>query len=130
MNLLAKLNNKTINSVIYPNEVLKISGIIENNVSKSAVKNTPDPMNKSNLPTGVHKQKGIFTPNQRLMIWDSAGIGATGVYYYRGEPIYYQGYIDNYTAGYRYIVYQSKSGQWHYIADRHLKPNYYLGNIR
>lgn len=134
MNLLAKLNGKTINSVIYPNQVLKISGTIENNVSKQAAKNTKQnssvAKSVNSLPNGVHAQSGYFTPNQRLMVWHGAGYNETYQYYYSGETIKYVGYIDNWSAGYRYIVYKGASGNWCYVADRHLSPNYMLGYAR
>jgi GH25 family lysozyme M1 (1,4-beta-N-acetylmuramidase) len=82
------------------------------------------------LPVGVHAQSGYFTPNQRLMVWHGAGYNATYQYYYAGETIKYVGYIDNYSAGYRYIVYKGASGNWCYVADRHLQPNYMLGYAR
>ncbi|MCI1922327.1 MAG: 1,4-beta-N-acetylmuramidase [Liquorilactobacillus nagelii] len=84
----------------------------------------------SSLPTGVHAQSGYFTPNQRLMVWHGAGINPTYQYYYAGETIKYVGYIDNYSAGYRYVVYKGASGNWCYVADRHLSPNYMLGYAR
>ncbi|MFT8392412.1 MAG: GH25 family lysozyme [Liquorilactobacillus ghanensis] len=127
MNLLAKLNGKTISSVIYPGQVLKISGTIDNNVSKDAAKNTKAPGNSAaaSLPAGVHAQNGYFHPNQRLMVWTSAGYGSTGVYYYPGESIHYQGYIRN--GAYIYVVYQSASGHWRYVADRRAATSYPLG---
>lgn len=82
----------------------------------------------NNLPAGVHAQSGYFTPNQRSMVWHSAGYNPTYHYYYKGETIKYQGYIDNGT--YRYVVYKGASGHWCYVADRHLKPNYMLGYAR
>lgn len=84
----------------------------------------------SALPSGVHAQSGYFTPNQRLMIWHGAGTNPTYQYYYKGEVIKYAGYIDNWSAGYRYVVYKGASGNWCYVADRHLSPNYYLGSVR
>ncbi|MFT8661472.1 MAG: GH25 family lysozyme, partial [Liquorilactobacillus ghanensis] len=81
----------------------------------------------SSLPSGVHAQSGYFTPNQRLMVWHGAGYNPTYQYYYAGETIKYVGYIDNYSAGFRYIVYKGASGNWCYVADRHLSPNYMLG---
>jgi GH25 family lysozyme M1 (1,4-beta-N-acetylmuramidase) len=84
----------------------------------------------SSLPSGVHAQSGYFTPNQRLMVWHGAGTNPTYQYYYAGESIKYVGYIDNYSAGYRYIVYKGASGSWCYVADRHLQPNYMLGYAR
>lgn len=84
----------------------------------------------STLPAGVHAQSGYFTPNQRLMVWHGAGYNATYQYYYRGETIKYVGYIDNWNAGYRYIVYKGASGNWCYVADRNLSPNYMLGYAR
>lgn len=82
------------------------------------------------LPVGVHAQSGYFTPNQRLMVWHGAGTNPTYQYYYAGETIKYVGYIDNWSAGYRYIVYKGASGNWCYVADRHLSPNYMLGYAR
>jgi GH25 family lysozyme M1 (1,4-beta-N-acetylmuramidase) len=82
------------------------------------------------LPAGVHAQSGYFTPNQRLMVWHGVGINPTYRYYYAGESVKYVGYIDNYTAGYRYVVYKGASGNWCYVADRHLQPNYMLGYAR
>jgi hypothetical protein len=64
------------------------------------------------------------------MVWHGAGTNPTYKYYYSGESIKYVGYIDNYSAGYRYIVYKGASGNWCYVADRHLNPNYYLGYAR
>lgn len=129
---LATLNNIRSPYVIYPGQVLKISGTIENNISKQAAKNTKvtSSVAKSanNLPAGVHAQSGYFTPNQRLMVWHSAGYNPTYHYYYKGETIKYQGYIDN--GAYRYVVYKGASGHWCYVADRHLKPNYMLGYAR
>lgn len=84
----------------------------------------------SSLPSGVHAQNGYFTPNQRLMVWHGTGVNPTYQYYYAGETIKYVGYIDNYSAGYRYVVYKGASGRWCYVADRHLSPNYYLGSVR
>jgi GH25 family lysozyme M1 (1,4-beta-N-acetylmuramidase) len=84
----------------------------------------------STLPAGVHAQNGYFTPNQRLMIWHGVGTNPTYQYYYAGETIKYVGYINNYSAGYRYIVYKGTSGNWCYVADRHLQPNYMLGYAR
>lgn len=84
----------------------------------------------SSLPSSVHAQNGYFTPNQRLMVWHGAGTNPTYQYYYAGESIKYVGYIDNYSAGYRYIVYKGASGSWCYVADRHLQPNYMLGYAR
>lgn len=133
MNLLAKLNGKTINSIIYPGNVLKIKGTIDNNVSKQEAKNTKVVSNakaSSKLPTGVHAQNGYFTPNQRLMVWHGVGTKPTYQYYYKGETIKYVGYIDNWSAGYRYVVYKGASGNWCYVADRHLSPNYLLGYVR
>jgi GH25 family lysozyme M1 (1,4-beta-N-acetylmuramidase) len=84
----------------------------------------------SALPSGVHAQNGTFTPNQRLMVWHGAGVSPTYQYYYSGESIKYVGYIDNWSAGYRYVVYKGASGNWCYVADRHLSPNYMLGYAR
>ncbi|MFT8610274.1 MAG: GH25 family lysozyme [Liquorilactobacillus nagelii] len=77
------------------------------------------------LPAGVHVQNGYFHPNQRLMVWNHPGYGATGVYYYKGESIHYQGYIRN--GAYIYVVYQSASGHWRYVADRRAATSYPLG---
>ncbi|MFT9451132.1 MAG: GH25 family lysozyme [Liquorilactobacillus ghanensis] len=79
----------------------------------------------SNLPAGVHAQNGYFHPNQCLMVWTSAGYGPTGVHYYPGESIHYSGYIRN--GAYIYVVYQSASGHWRYVADRRAATSYPLG---
>jgi len=63
-------------------------------------------------------------------MYQRAGGNPTYQYYYAGETIKYVGYIDNYSAGYRYIVYKGASGNWCYVADRHLSPNYMLGYAR
>lgn len=101
-------------------DVVKVNTSVSTSTSTSS----------SSLPSGVHAQNGYFTPNQRLMVWHGAGYNATYQYYYRGESIKYVGYIDNWNAGYRYIVYKGASGNWCYVADRHLSPNYMLGYVK
>jgi GH25 family lysozyme M1 (1,4-beta-N-acetylmuramidase) len=109
-----------------------LSWIDKSNVEilQTAKQATSISASSSSLPSGVHAQNGTFTPNQRLMVWHGAGISPTYQYYYSGESIKYVGYIDNYAAGYRYVVYKGASGSWCYVADRHLNPNYYLGYAR
>ncbi|KRL39931.1 GH25 family lysozyme [Liquorilactobacillus nagelii] len=106
-----------------------LSWIDKSNVEilQTARQATSTSTSSSSLPSGVHAQSGTFTPNQSLMVWHGAGYNATYQYYYRGESIKYVGYIDNWNAGYRYIVYKGASGIWCYVADRHLSPNYMLG---
>jgi GH25 family lysozyme M1 (1,4-beta-N-acetylmuramidase) len=109
-----------------------LSWIDKSNVEilRTAKQATSTSTSSSALPAGVHAQNGTFTPNQRLMVWHGVGTNPTYQYYYRGEPIKYVGYIDNYAAGYRYVVYKGASGRWCYVADRHLNPNYMLGYAR
>mgnify|MGYP001268514482 CR=1 FL=1 len=109
-----------------------LSWIDKSNVEilQTAKQATSTITSSSNLPSGVHAQSGYFMPNQRLMIWHGVGTSPTYQYYYAGETIKYAGYIDNWSAGYRYIVYKGASGNWCYVADRHLSPNYMLGYAR
>ncbi len=109
-----------------------LSWIDKSNVEilQTAKQVTSTSTSSSTLPSGVHAQNGYFTPNQRLMVWHGAGTNPTYQYYYAGESIKYVGYIDNYSTGYRYIVYKGASGSWCYVADRHLQPNYMLGYAR
>ncbi|MFT8406089.1 MAG: GH25 family lysozyme [Liquorilactobacillus sp.] len=109
-----------------------LSWIDKSNVEilQTAKQVTSTSTSSSTLPAGVHAQSGYFTPNQRLMVWHGAGVSPTYQYYYAGESIKYVGYIDNYAAGYRYVVYKGASGNWCYVADRHLSPNYMLGYAR
>lgn len=109
-----------------------LSWIDKSNVEilQTAKQVTSTSTSSSTLPAGVHAQSGYFTPNQRLMVWHGAGTNPTYQYYYAGEPIKYVGYIDNWSAGYRYVVYKGASGNWCYVADRHLQPNYMLGYAR
>jgi hypothetical protein len=109
-----------------------LSWIDKSNVEilQTAKQATSTSTSSSTLPSGVHAQSGYFTPNQRLMVWHGAGTNPTYQYYYAGESVKYVGYIDNWNAGYRYIVYKGTSGNWCYAADRHLSPNYMLGYAR
>lgn len=108
---------REILSAVNRADVVKVNTSVSTSTSTSS----------SSLPSGVHAQNGYFTPNQRLMVWHGAGTNPTYQYYYAGETIKYVGYIDNYSAGYRYVVYKGASGNWCYVADRHLSPNYMLG---
>lgn len=67
------------------------------------------------LTAGVHAQTGTFTPNRALTIWNHPGYSSTGVKYYSGEPIHYQGYITN--GRWVYITYKAY-GHWYYVACR------------
>jgi len=68
------------------------------------------------LPSGVKRESGTFTANQTLRVWNKPGMSYTGVNYYRGESVRYQGYIRN--GNYIYAAYQSSNGAWHYVAVR------------
>lgn len=68
------------------------------------------------LPKGVKREYGTFTANTTLRVWNRPGMSYTGVNYYRGESVQYQGYIRN--GNYIYAAYQSTGGAWHYVAVR------------
>jgi len=68
------------------------------------------------LPKGVKRESGTFTANTTLRVWNRPGTSYTGVNYYRGESVRYQGYIRN--GNYVYAAYQSHGGAWHYMAVR------------
>lgn len=68
------------------------------------------------LPKGVKRESGKFTANTTLRVWNRPGTSYTGVNYYRGESVRYQGYIRN--GNYIYAAYQSNGGAWHYVAVR------------
>ncbi len=68
------------------------------------------------LPNGVKRESGTFTANTTLRVWNRPGTSYTGVNYYRGESVKYQGYIRN--GNYVYAAYQSTGGAWHYVAVR------------
>lgn len=68
------------------------------------------------LPSGVKRESGTFTANTTLRVWNLPGTSYTGVNYYRGESVRYQGYIRN--GNYIYAAYQSSNGAWHYVAVR------------
>lgn len=68
------------------------------------------------LPSGVKRESGAFKANTTLRVWNRPGTSYTGVNYYRGESVRYQGYIRN--GNYVYVAYQSASGAWHYVAVR------------
>ena len=68
------------------------------------------------LPSGVKRESGTFTANTTLRVWNRPGMSYTGVNYYRGESVQYQGYIRN--GNYIYAAYQSAGGAWHYVAVR------------
>lgn len=68
------------------------------------------------LPSGVKRESGTFTANTTLRVWNHPGTSYTGVNYYRGESVKYQGYIRN--GNYIYAAYQSTGGAWHYVAVR------------
>lgn len=68
------------------------------------------------LPNGVKREAGVFTANTTLRVWNRPGTSYTGVNYYRGESVRYQGYIRN--GNYIYAAYQSNGGAWHYVAVR------------
>lgn len=68
------------------------------------------------LPKGVKHESGTFTANTTLRVWNRPGTSYTGVNYYRGESVRYQGYIRN--GNYIYVAYQSSNGAWHYVAVR------------
>lgn len=68
------------------------------------------------LPNGVKRESGTFTANTTLRVWNKPGMSYTGVNYYRGESVRYQGYIRN--GNYIYAAYQSSNGAWHYVAVR------------
>jgi len=68
------------------------------------------------LPNGVKRESGTFTANTTLRVWNRLGTSYTGVNYYRGESVRYQGYIRN--GNYVYVAYQSNGGAWHYVAVR------------
>ncbi len=69
-----------------------------------------------NLPSGVKRESGTFTASTTLRVWNRPGTSYTGVNYYRGESVRYQGYIRN--GNYIYAAYQSSNGAWHYVAVR------------
>lgn len=87
-------------------------------ISKSNVEllvnNVPNTYKK--LPNGVKREAGIFTANTTLHVWNKPGTSYTGVNYYRGESVRYQGYIHK--GNYIYAAYQSTGGAWHYVAVR------------
>lgn len=68
------------------------------------------------LPSGVKRESGTFTANTTLRVWNRPGTSYTGVNYYCGESVRYQGYIRN--GNYIYAAYQSNGGTWHYVAVR------------
>ncbi|AAP74532.1 endolysin [Lactobacillus phage phiJL-1] len=68
------------------------------------------------LPSSVKRESGTFTANTKLRVWNKPGTSYTGVNYYRGESVKYQGYIRN--GNYIYAAYQSTGGAWHYVAVR------------
>lgn len=68
------------------------------------------------LPSGVKRESGTFTASTTLRVWNRPGTSYTGVNYYRGESVRYQGYIRN--GNYIYAAYQSSNGAWHYVAVR------------
>lgn len=68
------------------------------------------------LPNGVKRESGTFTAGSTLRVWNRPGMSYTGVNYYRGESVRYQGYIRN--GNYIYAAYQSSNGAWHYLAVR------------
>ena len=68
------------------------------------------------LPKGVKRESGTFTANTTLRVRNRPGTSYTGVNYYRGESVQYQGYIRN--GNYIYVAYQSAGGAWHYVAVR------------
>lgn len=68
------------------------------------------------LPTGVKRESGTFTAWSTLRVWNRPGTSYTGVNYYHGESVRYQGYIRN--GNYIYVAYQSAGGAWHYVAVR------------
>jgi len=68
------------------------------------------------LPNGVKRESGTFTAGSTLRVWNRSGTSYTGVNYYRGESVKYQGYIRN--GNYVYAAYQSVGGAWHYVAVR------------
>lgn len=74
------------------------------------------PKTSKKLPSGVKRESGVFTANTTLRVWDRPGTSYTGVNYYRGESVRYQGYISN--GNYIYVAYQSTGGAWHYVAVR------------
>lgn len=119
MNSLASLNGTTINHTLHIGDVI---------ILKKGAQTSSIVTQSVSLPSGVHSQSGFFYPNQKLMVWKNPGYNPTGVYYTRGEVIKYVGYIDN--GNYRYVVYQTKSGAWRYVADRRLSPNYALGTFK
>lgn len=98
------------------NKVL-LSGI-NSWISKSNVEilQTESVASTVKLPNGVKRESGMFTANTTLRVWNRPGTSYTGVNYYRGESVQYQGYIRN--GNYVYVAYQSVSGAWHYVAVR------------
>ncbi|MFT8882670.1 MAG: GH25 family lysozyme [Liquorilactobacillus hordei] len=123
---LAKLNGQTINSVIHPNDQLKLKGTLKNDAKPIIVKKTT--VTTVSLPSGVKAQSGYFIPNQRLMVWKNTGSNPTGIYYYKGEVIKYVGYIRN--GQYNYVAYKTSAGSWRYVADRRMPSRVALGSFR
>ena len=105
----------TVKSVI-GNKVL-LSGI-NSWIAKSNVEilQTKPVASSLKLPNGVKRESGIFTAGSTLRVWNRPGASYTGVNYYRGESVRYQGYIRN--GNYIYAAYQSTGGVWHYVAVR------------
>lgn len=87
-------------------------------ISKSNVELLVDNVStvSTKLPSGVKRESGTFTANTTLRVWNKPGTSYTGVNYYRGESVKYQGYIRN--GNYIYAAYQSTGGAWHYVAVR------------
>lgn len=98
------------------NKVL-LSGI-NSWIAKSNVEilQTKPVVSTAKLPNGVKRESGTFTVNTTLRVWNRPGTSYTGVNYYRGESVRYQGYIRN--GNYIYAAYQSTGGAWHYVAVR------------
>lgn len=98
------------------NKVL-LSGI-NSWIAKSSVEilQTKSVTSTVKLPSGVKRESGTFTANTTLRVWNKPGTSYTGVNYYRGESVKYQGYIRN--GNYIYVAYQSSNGAWHYVAVR------------
>jgi len=98
------------------NKVL-LSGI-NSWIAKSNVEilQTKPVASNTKLPNGVKRESGTFTANTTLRVWNRPGTSYTGVNYYRGESVHYQGYIHN--GNYIYAAYQSNGGAWHYVAVR------------
>ena len=68
------------------------------------------------IPNGVKRESGPFTANTTLRVWNRPGTSYTGINYYRGESVRYQGYIRS--GNYIYAAYRSTGGAWHYVAVR------------